>query len=178
MFHMASGAHSMCLRTPIMAPRPAARGWQDRPAPCRTDCAPALKTWKARWFPRSEPLRSCTPRVDGPGARGSLGPRIHPKERPRGVWMRVIPQVGRLARRWRTLAAAAGAAALVAGAMPLGPVALASSATLYVSPTGSDTGACSQAAPCATIGHAVAVAAAGDTIVVESGTYDGQVVTP
>jgi parallel beta-helix repeat protein len=88
----------------------------------------------------------------------------------------VIPQLGRLARGWRSLAAAAGAAALVAGVTSLGPVALASPSTLYVSPTGSDTGACAEAAPCATIGHAVAVAAPGDTIVVGPGTYDEQVV--
>ncbi|HEX4280137.1 MAG TPA: right-handed parallel beta-helix repeat-containing protein [Solirubrobacteraceae bacterium] len=47
--------------------------------------------------------------------------------------------------------------------------------TLYVSPTGSDSGACSRHAPCKTIGAAVAKAAKGDTVKVERGTYDEQV---
>ena len=47
--------------------------------------------------------------------------------------------------------------------------------TLYVSPTGSDSGACTRHAPCKTIGAAVAKAAKGDTVKVERGTYAEQV---
>ncbi len=46
---------------------------------------------------------------------------------------------------------------------------------LYVSPAGSDAGACTKAAPCKTIGHAVSVAGNGATVVVLSGTYAEQV---
>lgn len=46
---------------------------------------------------------------------------------------------------------------------------------LYVSPSGSDTAACTFSAPCKTIGHAVTVAGAGATIVVRPGTYAEQV---
>ena len=49
------------------------------------------------------------------------------------------------------------------------------STTLYVSPTGSNAGACTKKAPCKTIGVAVAKAAKGDTVKVERGTYDEQV---
>jgi serralysin len=41
----------------------------------------------------------------------------------------------------------------------------------YVSPTGSDGAAGTQAAPFATLGHAVTVVAAGDTVVLADGTY-------
>jgi Protein of unknown function (DUF1565) len=51
-------------------------------------------------------------------------------------------------------------------------VASAQSTTLFVSPTGSDTNACTQSAPCGTIQHAVNVAAAGATVKVAAGTYD------
>jgi hypothetical protein len=47
----------------------------------------------------------------------------------------------------------------------------ASAATLYVSPTGSDANPGSLAAPLATPGRALALAAAGDTILLRSGTY-------
>ena len=47
--------------------------------------------------------------------------------------------------------------------------------TLYVSSTGSDSGACTRHAPCKTIGAAVAKAAKGDTVKVERGTYAEQV---
>ena len=60
--------------------------------------------------------------------------------------------------------------ALTAAALGAAPAA-ASSMTLYVSPAGSDSAACTSAHPCKTIGHAVAVAAAGDRIVVRHGTY-------
>jgi hypothetical protein len=47
------------------------------------------------------------------------------------------------------------------------------SATLYVSPTGSDSASGSASAPLATLQHALAIAAAGDTIDLNSGTYGG-----
>ncbi|HWF50993.1 MAG TPA: hypothetical protein VG294_10170 [Solirubrobacteraceae bacterium] len=43
--------------------------------------------------------------------------------------------------------------------------------TLYVSPSGHDATGCRQAAPCQTIGAAVAQAATGDTVSVAGGTY-------
>ena len=46
---------------------------------------------------------------------------------------------------------------------------------LYVSPSGNDANACTKAAPCKTIGHAVSVAGNGATVVVLSGTYGEQV---
>jgi parallel beta-helix repeat protein len=46
---------------------------------------------------------------------------------------------------------------------------------LYVSPTGTDQGGCSQSAPCRTIQHAVQVAQAGNEIDVAAGSYTGQV---
>ncbi|HEY2788036.1 MAG TPA: NosD domain-containing protein [Gaiellales bacterium] len=60
--------------------------------------------------------------------------------------------------------------ALTAAALGAAPAA-AASMTLYVSPAGSDSAACTSTHPCKTIGHAVAVAAAGDRIVVRHGTY-------
>lgn len=42
---------------------------------------------------------------------------------------------------------------------------------LHVAPGGSDAGACTASAPCKTIGHAVAVASAGQRIAVAAGTY-------
>jgi hypothetical protein len=68
----------------------------------------------------------------------------------------------------------AAVAATVIGAAP----AAASSATLYVSPGGSDAGSCTSANPCKTIGHAVSVAAPGDRIVVRRGTYAETVTVP
>lgn len=47
--------------------------------------------------------------------------------------------------------------------------------TLFVSPTGSDAGACTKTAPCKTIGAAVAKAARADTVLVKHGTYAEQV---
>jgi hypothetical protein len=50
----------------------------------------------------------------------------------------------------------------------------AQAAEYYVAPTGgSDSGACSMAAPCATIGGAQAKAAAGDTVWIRGGNYSG-----
>lgn len=55
------------------------------------------------------------------------------------------------------------------------PTRHAASGHLYVSPQGSDQNQCTSAAPCRTIGRAVALASAGDEIDVASGTYTGQV---
>lgn len=49
------------------------------------------------------------------------------------------------------------------------------SRALYVSPRGSDTAPCTRQRPCKTIGHAVAVAGAGETVIVGRGTYKEQV---
>jgi hypothetical protein len=48
-------------------------------------------------------------------------------------------------------------------------------ASLYVSPTGSDSGPCSQASPCATFDRAYRVAALGQTVQVLPGDYPAQV---
>jgi nitrous oxidase accessory protein NosD len=53
----------------------------------------------------------------------------------------------------------------------LSTAALAAARTLYVSPKGKDTAACTQKAPCKTIGHAVAKAKKGELISVAKGTY-------
>jgi nitrous oxidase accessory protein NosD len=53
----------------------------------------------------------------------------------------------------------------------LSTAALAAAKTLYVSPKGKDTAACTQAAPCKTIAHAVAKAKKGDLVSVAHGTY-------
>src|SRR5262245_19962873 len=48
---------------------------------------------------------------------------------------------------------------------------LAAGKTLYVKTSGKDTASCTATDPCKTISHAVAVAAAGDTISVGAGTF-------
>ncbi len=60
---------------------------------------------------------------------------------------------------------------LFAGGAAAAPPVMAAAQTLYVSVQGNDANACTQALPCATIGHAVSVASAGDTIVVGHGVY-------
>jgi len=77
-------------------------------------------------------------------------------------------------RRGVVLAGLAVAAAAVVGTAP----ATASSMTLYVSPGGSDSAACTSAHPCKTIGHAVSAASSGDRIVVRRGTYAEMVTVP
>ncbi len=47
----------------------------------------------------------------------------------------------------------------------------ASAATLYISPSGSDSAACSQAAPCKTPSGAYGKAASGDTVIMAGGSY-------
>jgi hypothetical protein len=68
---------------------------------------------------------------------------------------------------------------LMAGAVVMGTLggtallaqpASAAGATFYISPTGSDAAACSLAAPCATLAHALSIDDASDTIMVEGGT--------
>jgi len=46
-------------------------------------------------------------------------------------------------------------------------------ATLYVSSTGSDTGTCPEAAPCASLGYALSQATGGDTISIGAGSFPG-----
>jgi len=77
-------------------------------------------------------------------------------------------------KRTGVIAVLATVAAVAIAALGVG-AARADSTTLYVVPTGSDTNDCSQAHPCRTIGHAVAVAHPGDRIVVEGGTYQESV---
>jgi hypothetical protein len=49
--------------------------------------------------------------------------------------------------------------------------------TKFLSPSGSDSAACTQAAPCRTLAHADQVAKPGDVISVADGTYDGGVLS-
>jgi Right handed beta helix region len=77
-----------------------------------------------------------------------------------------IAPPARLIRLFRTVATTA----IVLGAF-LSTAALAAGKTLNVSPKGKDTAACTKAAPCKTIGHAVAKAKKGDTVRVAHGTY-------
>ncbi|MGH2883014.1 MAG: right-handed parallel beta-helix repeat-containing protein, partial [Solirubrobacteraceae bacterium] len=53
----------------------------------------------------------------------------------------------------------------------LSTAALAAAKTVYVSPKGKDTAACTKAAPCKTIAHAIAKAKKGDVVSVAHGTY-------
>src|SRR4051794_310549 len=89
-------------------------------------------------------------RVDGP-----VPPSPRSSSTVRSVVRRSLPAVLLLA-----LSAAAPASA--------------SAATLYLSPSGSDSAACSQAAPCKTFSRAYSVAAAGSDVIVAGGTYGGQ----
>ena len=57
---------------------------------------------------------------------------------------------------------------------PPPPPPAAPAASLYLSPSGSDTAACTQAAPCRSFERAYAVAASGDTVSVASGVYPAQ----
>jgi Periplasmic copper-binding protein (NosD) len=66
---------------------------------------------------------------------------------------------------------------LAAAALSAAPAA-AATATLYVSPGGSDANPCTSASPCKTIGHAVSAASSGDRIVVRGGTYAEMVTIP
>jgi len=76
-------------------------------------------------------------------------------------------------RRAAAMVVLAATAALATAATG---TATAAPATLYVSPHGSDSAACTSAHPCRTISHAVSVAASGSIIVVRRGTYHESVV--
>jgi Protein of unknown function (DUF1565) len=80
-------------------------------------------------------------------------------------------------RRFRTAVALLSALAVLPGAVSASAATATrpAAAHLYVSPTGSDAGSCTQVAPCRTIQRAVQVAAAGDEIDVAAGSYTGQV---
>jgi nitrous oxidase accessory protein NosD len=69
----------------------------------------------------------------------------------------------------------AGLAAAFVLAVSCAAASAAAAKTLYVSPTGNDSHACTLAAPCKTIGHAVAKARKGDAVNVAHGTYAEQV---
>jgi nitrous oxidase accessory protein NosD len=91
----------------------------------------------------------------------------------------VLPVSRFLPRRWTLarLASVAAIAGLAASLLGAGVAGAATSPALYVSAsTGSDSNPCSMAAPCATIDHAIGMAAPGSTIVAEAGTYDEQVI--
>jgi nitrous oxidase accessory protein NosD len=81
-----------------------------------------------------------------------------------GRLRRSIPRALGLATATAMLASLVGVASVVAA----GPM-------LFVTTSGNDGAACTQEAPCLTIGHAVSVAAPGSTIVVGAGTYHEQV---
>ena len=70
--------------------------------------------------------------------------------------------------RKKIVQAAIGVTAVVAAGVSL--IALAPS-SVYVSTTGSDSNSCAQSAPCKTISKGIAVAQAGDTVMVSSGVY-------
>src|SRR4051812_22367419 len=55
-------------------------------------------------------------------------------------------------------------------------VASASAADRYVSTTGSDSGSCTAAAPCKSLGRAYVVASPGQVVEVAAGTYGGQTI--
>ena len=56
----------------------------------------------------------------------------------------------------------------------LAAAASAQAATLYVAPGGSDSAACTSAAPCGSFARAYSVAASGDTVEIRAGSYGGQ----
>ena len=65
---------------------------------------------------------------------------------------------------------------LIAALCLAGAVAPASAAAVerYVSPSGSDSAACTSAAPCASFARAYSVASAGDVVEIRAGSYGGQ----
>jgi parallel beta-helix repeat protein len=88
-------------------------------------------------------------------------------------------EVGMGGSKYRSIAASLVAPLLAALMIFLAaPAAGASGSKLYVSPTGNDGNPCTEQAPCATIGHAVDVAGAGDTVLVAAGTYAEDVAVP
>jgi len=81
----------------------------------------------------------------------------------------------RRARSIASLASLSLGGAVAASLLAAGSVAASVPTTRYVATNGNDANACTWAAPCATIGHAVDVAAPGSTISVAAGTYHEQV---
>jgi hypothetical protein len=66
-------------------------------------------------------------------------------------------------------------------ALGLGPVRAdrsAASVPLYLSPSGSDAGPCTSVAPCASLARALAVAAPGQVVRLQTGAYPGQALNP
>jgi hypothetical protein len=66
----------------------------------------------------------------------------------------------------------AAAAALACAYLSLAPVQAEAQTTYYVSPTGSDSNSGSSSSPWLTPAHSSSVAAAGDTVIFENGTYE------
>ena len=61
-------------------------------------------------------------------------------------------------------------------ALFFGITAQAQASTQYVTPSGSDTAACTSSAPCKSLARAYAVAVSGDVVSVAAGTYPAQTV--
>ena len=59
-------------------------------------------------------------------------------------------------------------------ALLLGPAGTASASTLHISPAGSDSAQCTQAAPCKSFTRAYSVAVAGDVVQINAGSYGPQ----
>src|SRR5262245_3754881 len=83
------------------------------------------------------------------------------------------------ARRWRrsrlATAVLIGSAAFVCGgSAATGSTAATAPRQLYVSPSGSDLGPCTRAAPCSTLGRAYKAATPGSEILMEAGEYPRQ----
>src|SRR6266436_9346001 len=98
----------------------------------------------------------------------------HPREEvvaPNGAVGQQPRKAGPMKTKQRTLGVGGGVLVLLA-VYAVDP-ALCTAATRYVDPAGSDVANdCSTpAAPCATIGQAIAVASGGDTLQVAAGTY-------
>ncbi len=83
----------------------------------------------------------------------------HSEPRPRRTFWVMAALVGSA-----LIAASCGRASAGATALPL----------LYVSPTGSDTAACTQSAPCLTLQRGYRVAKPGQTVQIQPGAYPGQ----
>ena len=93
------------------------------------------------------------------------------RERPEAVWLGTsVSAVTRLRQRVLRVAMALGCAGAVMALVPGSAL-----ADLWVSSSGTDTGYCSQANPCATISRAVSLAIPNTTIFVGAGTFTDHV---
>ena len=95
--------------------------------------------------------------------------------RPVCASVRAIPRAVASARAHFAARSATRVAALsIAAVAALSIPAAAQAATFRVATNGSDSAACTTAAPCATFQRAYQVASAGDTVEIAGGTYKGQ----